>query len=47
MGNNFVQKAIGKGNVHLTMKVGECKVRGVLHDVLHVPVLVNNFFYVN
>jgi hypothetical protein len=47
MGNNFVQKAIGKGNVHLTMQVGECEVKGVLHDVLFVLGIVNNFFYVN
>jgi hypothetical protein len=47
MGNNFVQKAIGKGDVYLTMKVGKYEVRGVLHEFLHVPGLVNNFFYRN
>lgn len=29
------------------MRVGECEVRGVLHQVLHVPSLVNNLFLVN
>jgi hypothetical protein len=47
MGNNFVQKAIRKRSVHLIMKVRECEVRSVLHEVLHVLGLVNNLFLVN
>ncbi len=47
MGNNSVQEAIRKGSVHLTMRVGECEVRGVLHKVVHVFGLVNNLFLVN
>jgi hypothetical protein len=44
MGNNFVQKAIGMGSVHLNMIVGEHEVKDVLHEVLHVLGFVNNLF---
>lgn len=42
MGDNFVQEAIGKGNVILSMKVGDYVVKGVLHEVLNVLSLVKN-----
>ncbi len=45
MGNNFIQEAIRKENVHLTMKVGQCEVRGVLHEILHVLGLVKTSFW--
>ncbi len=45
MGDNFIQEAVGMGSVHLiNVRVGECEVRGVLHEVLHVPSLVKIFF---
>lgn len=47
MGDNFVQEAIGKGSVRLTMKVGGWEVRGVLHEVFHVLGLVKNLFLVS
>ncbi len=48
MGDNFVQEAIGMGNVHLNnVKVGEWEDKGVLHKVLHVPSLVKNFFSIS
>jgi hypothetical protein len=40
MGDNFIQKVIGKGSVVLSMKVGDCEVKGVLHEVLHILGLV-------
>jgi hypothetical protein len=44
MGDNFVQEPVGMGSVHLSnVRVGECEVRGVLHEVLHVLSLVNLF----
>jgi hypothetical protein len=45
MRNNFIQEAIRKENVHLTMKVGQCEVRGVLHEILHVLGLVKTSFW--
>ncbi len=47
MGDNFVRKAVGMGNVHLNMKVGEHVVKDVLHEVLHVLGLVKNLFLVS
>jgi hypothetical protein len=47
MGDNFVQKAIGMGNVHLNMRVGEHEVRDVLHEVLHVLGLFKNLFLIS
>jgi hypothetical protein len=47
MGENSIQEAIGKGNVIISMKVGDCKVKGVLHEVLHVPSLVKNLLLVS
>jgi hypothetical protein len=47
MGGNFVQEAMAKGCVHLTMKVGKCEVRGVLHEVFHVTSLVKNLFSIS
>jgi hypothetical protein len=44
---NFVQESIGKGNICLTMRVGEHEVKGVLHEVLHVPSLVKDHFSVS
>lgn len=45
MGDNSIQEAVGMGNVHLNnVRVGECEVRGVLHEVLHVLNLVKNCF---
>jgi hypothetical protein len=29
MGDNFIQKVIGKGSVVLSMKVGDCEVKGL------------------
>jgi hypothetical protein len=36
-----------KGCVHLTMKVGKCEVRGVLHEVFHGIGLVKTLFSVS
>jgi len=47
MGDNFVQEAIGKGSVRLTMKMGDCEVRGVLHEVFHVLGIVKNLFSIS
>lgn len=47
MGDNFVQEAIGKENVILSMKVGDHEVKGVLHEVRHVPSFVKNLFLVS
>jgi hypothetical protein len=47
MGDNFVQEAIGKGSVRLTMKMGDCEVRGVLHEVFHVFGIVKNLFSIS
>jgi hypothetical protein len=47
MGDNFVQKPIGMGSVHLNMRLGEHEVRHVLHEVLHVLGLVKNLFLVS
>jgi hypothetical protein len=48
MGDNSVQKVVGMGSVYLNnVRVGECKVRGVLHEVLDVPSLVKNFFSIS
>jgi len=38
---------MGKGCVCLIMRVGECEVRGVLHEVFHVLGLVKNLFPVS
>jgi hypothetical protein len=32
------------GSVHLNMKVGEHEIRGVLHEMLHVPSFIKNIF---
>jgi hypothetical protein len=47
MGDNFLQEAIGKRSICLTMRVGEHEVKGVLHEVLHVPSLVKDLFSVS
>ncbi len=44
MSNNYVQEAVVMGSVHLNMKVGEHEIRGVLHEMLHVPSLIKNIF---
>jgi hypothetical protein len=38
---------MGKRCVRLTMRVGECEVRGVLHEVFHVLGLVKNLFLIS
>jgi hypothetical protein len=40
---------MGKGCVRLTMRVGECEVKGVLHEVFHVLAsgLVKNLFLIS
>jgi hypothetical protein len=47
MGDDSVQEAIGKGGVIISMKVGDRKVKVVLHEVLHVPGLVKNLFLIS
>jgi hypothetical protein len=47
MGNNSIQEAIEKGSVIISMKVGHHKVKGVLHEVLHVLGLVKNLFLIS
>jgi hypothetical protein len=36
MGDNFIQNAIRKGSVILSMRVGDHELKGVLHEVSHV-----------
>jgi hypothetical protein len=38
---------MGKGCVCLTIRVGECEVKGVLHEVFHVLGLLKNLFSVS
>jgi hypothetical protein len=42
--DNYVQEAIVMGSVHLNMKMGKHRIRGILHEVLHVPSLIKNIF---
>jgi hypothetical protein len=44
MGENSIQEAIGKGNMDVTMEIGENVVRKTFIDVLHVPRIVKNLF---
>jgi hypothetical protein len=39
MEDNSIQEVIGKGSVPF-MRVGDCEVKGVFHEVLHVLGLV-------
>jgi hypothetical protein len=45
-GQQFYQEAIKNESV-FNHESGECEVRGVLHEVLHVPSFVKNLFLVN
>jgi hypothetical protein len=42
--NNYVQEVVVMGSVHLNMKVGEHEIKGVLYEMLHVPILIKNIF---
>jgi hypothetical protein len=48
MGDNFFEEAIGMKSVHVNnVKVKECEVKRVLHEMLHVFSLVKNCFSIS
>jgi len=44
MGENSIQEAIGKGNMDVTMEIGENVVRKTFTDALHVPKIIKILF---
>ncbi len=47
MGNNLIQEPIQKGNMDITMEIGENIVRGTFINVLHVLGIVKSLFFVS
>ncbi len=46
MGNNSIQEAIGKGNLDVTMEIGESIVERTFIDVLHISRIAKYLFFV-
>jgi hypothetical protein len=47
MGDDLIQEAIGKGNIDVSMTIGENTLPKVFNNVLHVPRIVKNLFFMS